>query len=37
MVLEIRLPTLAIQHAVLTDLEALNGVEVRTVNRTEEA
>lgn len=37
MVLEVRLPTLSIQHAVLTDLEALVGVEVRAVNRAEEA
>ncbi len=37
MVLEVRLPTLSIQHAMLTDLGALLGVEVRTVNRAEEA
>jgi len=37
MVLEIRLPTMSIQHAVLTDLEALVGVEIRAVHRAEEA
>lgn len=37
MVLEVRLPTMSIQHAVLTDLEALAGVEVRAINRAEEA
>jgi len=37
MVLEVRLPTISIQHAVLTDLEALTGVEVRAINRAEDA
>jgi putative Mg2+ transporter-C (MgtC) family protein len=36
MMLEVRLPNPSIQHAVLTDLEALLGVEVRAVNRAEE-
>jgi putative Mg2+ transporter-C (MgtC) family protein len=35
--LEVRLPSASIQHAVLTDLESITGVEVRAVSRSEEA
>jgi hypothetical protein len=37
MELELRLPYSGQTHGVLTDLEALTGVEVRTVNAAEEA
>jgi putative Mg2+ transporter-C (MgtC) family protein len=37
LVMEVRLPTMSIQHSVLTDLEALVGVEVRAINRAEDA
>jgi len=37
MELEIRLPNRALMHSVLTDLEALSGVQVRTASAAEEA
>lgn len=37
MELELRLPNASSTHAVLSDLETLPGVEVRTVNAAEEA
>jgi len=36
MVLELRLLNMGQRHAVMTDVEALPGVEVRTVNTAEE-
>jgi hypothetical protein len=37
MELELRLPNASATHSVLADLEALPGVEIRTINAAEEA